>query len=138
MQSPTNPSAKQILILDDSAAFRSLLSNILGNAGFVCRKVANATDGFMALLGDDVDLVITDLNMPGVDGYSFLAAASLLSARPPIIVVSSDADAPGLQGRTELRTAFALLRKPISAPELIRTVLAALDINEPPPAGSTA
>jgi two-component system chemotaxis response regulator CheY len=62
----------KILIVDDSRSMRALLRMTLGNSGF---EVAEADDGLSALEwldANDADLVITDINMPRLDGFGFI------------------------------------------------------------------
>lgn len=64
--------AKCILIVDDSETVRQVLKLALGNAGY---KVVEAEDGFDALdklSGVPVDMLITDLNMPNMDGLELI------------------------------------------------------------------
>ena len=69
----------KILIVEDSTSLRSLLKTILTIAGY---EVAEAGDGEQALsiLSDgSFDLLITDLNLPGMDGIRFITAVQSLS-----------------------------------------------------------
>lgn len=64
--------AKSILIVDDSETVRQVLQLALGNAGY---QVVEAEDGFDALgkLSEaQVDMLITDLNMPNMDGLELI------------------------------------------------------------------
>jgi len=64
--------AKCILIVDDSETVRQVLQLALGNAGY---QVVEAEDGFDALTklsGAQVDMLITDLNMPNMDGLELI------------------------------------------------------------------
>jgi two-component system chemotaxis response regulator CheY len=64
--------AKCILIVDDSETVRQVLQLALGNAGY---HVVEAEDGFDALTklsGAQVDMLITDLNMPNMDGLELI------------------------------------------------------------------
>lgn len=64
--------AKCILIVDDSETVRQVLQLALGNAGY---QVVEAEDGFDALAklsGSQVDMLITDLNMPNMDGLELI------------------------------------------------------------------
>jgi two-component system chemotaxis response regulator CheY len=64
--------AKCILIVDDSETVRQVLQLALGNAGY---KVVEAEDGFDALAklsGAQIDMLITDLNMPNMDGLELI------------------------------------------------------------------
>jgi two-component system, chemotaxis family, chemotaxis protein CheY len=82
---------KRILTVDDSGSVRSLVSQTLREAGF---DVVEAVDGADALdkVGGDIDLVITDVNMPNINGLELLA---LLRARTdtkfiPILVLTTE------------------------------------------------
>jgi two-component system chemotaxis response regulator CheY len=64
--------AKCILIVDDSETVRQVLQLALGNSGY---QVVEAEDGFDALTklsGAQVDMLITDLNMPNMDGLELI------------------------------------------------------------------
>ncbi len=64
--------AKCILIVDDSETVRQVLKLALGNAGY---QVVEAEDGFDALAklsGAQIDMLITDLNMPNMDGIELI------------------------------------------------------------------
>jgi two-component system chemotaxis response regulator CheY len=64
--------AKCILIVDDSVTVRQVLQRALGNAGY---QVVEAEDGFDALAklsGAQIDMLITDLNMPNMDGLELI------------------------------------------------------------------
>jgi two-component system chemotaxis response regulator CheY len=64
--------AKCILIVDDSETVRQVLKLALGNAGY---QVVEAEDGFDALAklsGAQIDMLITDLNMPNMDGLELI------------------------------------------------------------------
>lgn len=82
---------KAILAIDDSPTIRKFLTLALSSKGF---RVITAVDGMNALeiIGkESIDLVITDLNMPNIDGFELIQ--SLRSESPykeiPIIVLSS-------------------------------------------------
>lgn len=103
----------KILIVEDSSSLRSLLKTILTIAGY---EVAEAGDGEQALsiLSDGgFDLLITDLNLPGMDGIRFITAVQKLSCyqQLPILVMSGD---PSDKRRRECLVAGAseFLQKP--------------------------
>ena len=71
------------------------------------------------------DIVITDLEMPSMDGYQLLSAISLLpisKGRPPVIVASAMMDETLAQRRPELRQASVLLAKPVQPADLLKAV----------------
>ncbi|BAY51508.1 two-component hybrid sensor & regulator [Thermostichus vulcanus NIES-2134] len=82
MESPQQPITPQVLIVDDSITVRRLLDRVLRQAGYnvvQCRDGKEALD-FLLAAGDQVSLVITDIEMPCLDGYGLLEAIRL-SAR---------------------------------------------------------
>ena len=83
---------RRVLVVDDSATMRDMVSFTMSSAGF---EVLEASDGVDALaVADDgaVDLVITDLNMPKMDGLKLIKA---MRSRPdhvltPIIFLTTE------------------------------------------------
>ena len=86
--------ARTILVVDDSPTVVKFVSFSLRNSGY---NVLTACDGMDAIekmsnSSEDIDLVITDLNMPNLDGYSLIATLRQNEAhrRTPIIILSSE------------------------------------------------
>lgn len=81
---------KRVLLVDDSSMMRGILRSIVEQVeGFVV--AAEAEDGVAALerlAAADVDVILLDIEMPRMDGLSFLAASRVLTVAP-VIVVSS-------------------------------------------------
>jgi len=85
-----------IVIVDDSPTVLKFVSYSLKNSGF---KVVTAMDGMDALekmssLEDNIDMVITDLNMPNMDGYELISTLRKNEQfkSTPIIILSSEED----------------------------------------------
>lgn len=115
----------QVLIVDDSIAVRRLLDRVLRQAGYdvvQCRDGKEALD-FLLGQGDQVSLVITDIEMPRLDGYGLLEAIRL-SARLrhlPVAMLTSRG------GDTHRQKAFQLgandyITKPFQPQGLLQTV----------------
>lgn len=111
---------KRILIVDDCDTTRKLLSYIVRERGF---KIVGATNGIEALevmARDQVDLVLTDLNMPQMDGYEL---SRNLRDNPdyreiPIIMITTESgEADMKMGKEAGVTTY--LTKPISPQRLI-------------------
>lgn len=64
----TAPEELRILVVDDEAHIREFLGALLGRRGHACRGVGSAEDALAALDGGEFDVVICDLNMPGMSG----------------------------------------------------------------------
>jgi CheY-like chemotaxis protein len=114
---------KVVLVVDDSATVRKFVAASLNMKGF---RVITAGDGIEALErmpSDKFDLIITDLNMPDMDGYEFIRT---LRETPeyreiPIIVLSSMTDLKNKDLAME-SGALAFLEKPLSTEAIQREV----------------
>ena len=127
---PVNESRKiRVLIADDSVGMRVYLRAILSGAGYVCTETLDGGAAFDAILAERFDLVITDLDMPGMDGFALLSAISLLPTsrgRPAVIVCSGLLDEGLAERRPELRQAAALLAKPVQPEDVLKAAEKAL------------
>jgi two-component system chemotaxis response regulator CheY len=86
--------SRSILVVDDSSTVRKFVSVSLDMQGF---KVVTACDGMEALEklpAQDIDLIITDLNMPNMDGFELIKALRDSSAyrEIPVIILTSLSD----------------------------------------------
>lgn len=63
---------KRILIVDDSAVFRKILNLHLSNSDFDILEAVDGQDGLDKLQSDKVDLIVSDMNMPNMDGITFV------------------------------------------------------------------
>lgn len=63
---------KKILIVDDASVFRQLLSLMLKRAGYEVIEAINGNDALKKVEAADIEMVITDLNMPVMDGIEFI------------------------------------------------------------------
>ena len=104
-----------ILVVDDSATVRKFVSLSLSMQGFQVVTACDGMDALEKLPTAKVDLVITDLNMPNMDGYEFIKTLRESSQYKdlPVIILSSLSDQVsrdlGLQAG-----AFSYLVKPFS------------------------
>jgi len=118
--------AYRVLIADDSPAMRSFIRRVLGISGFdmsECFEAGNGEDALQVLEREWVDAILTDINMPGVDGEEFLRrlAASDLLRSIPAIVISTDATRQRIE-RLMALGARGYVTKPFS-PETLRAEL---------------
>ncbi len=66
--------AKTILIVDDSISLRQVVSIALSNAGYEVIEACDGKDALAKLTGQKIHLMISDVNMPNMDGITFLKA----------------------------------------------------------------
>jgi two-component system chemotaxis response regulator CheY len=121
--------AFNILVVDDSETMRAMIRRVIKLSGLETENVYEAANGREALElleSNWVDLVLTDIHMPEMDGLEFLRrlSADPVLARLPVIVVTSEGS------EQPLREALALgaktcIRKPFT-PERVRGVLVRL------------
>ena len=78
-----------ILIVEDEAKMRRLLELNLGEEGFTTLSAGDAESGLKLLRENSVDLVVTDLKLPGMNGLEFLQAVKHQSAALPVIVMTA-------------------------------------------------
>ncbi len=69
------PMPKTILVVDDSPIFRQVIAAALTEAGYDVLEAANGRDGLILLDGRKIHLIISDLNMPILDGLAFVRCA---------------------------------------------------------------
>lgn len=83
---------KQILVVDDSASIRHVVGITLRGAGYKVIEASDGKDALSKLTGDKVHLIISDVNMPNMDGISLLKA---VKANPsykftPVIMLTTE------------------------------------------------
>ncbi|MCX5858375.1 MAG: response regulator [Proteobacteria bacterium] len=118
--------AKNILIVEDSAAMRSMIDSILGDlAGeeFVITEAQNGFEALKLLPRVQFDLILTDINMPDINGLELLA---FLKSNPryreiPTVVITTEGKAEDRQRGLALG-ADEYLIKPFSPENLIASI----------------
>lgn len=84
-----------VLVVDDSPAMRSFVKRVLDLSGFqtgTCYEAGNGQEALELLRREWVDVILTDINMPVMNGFEFVRALSLDDALHsiPVLVVSTD------------------------------------------------
>src|SRR3979490_2928636 len=78
----------RILVIDDELVVRKAISTIFRLAGHECKEAANALAGIACAEQDTFDLVLLDMNMPGLHGLEALKAIAHMEPRAPVVVMS--------------------------------------------------
>ncbi|HEY3864446.1 MAG TPA: response regulator [Verrucomicrobiae bacterium] len=118
---------KNILVIDDKEDVRNLIKAVLGNYGFNVVEAESGRAGVQMLCDQKFDLVVCDINMPGMDGYQTLGAVRGSSSTAPIPFILMT----GLVSRDGFRRGMAngaddYLVKPFTTDELIDAVMSRL------------
>ena len=122
----------KILVVDDDARVLRSLDRLLTREGY---EVETAADGFIALKMFEeraADLVITDINMPGMDGIEVITALQDLRSDVPVIAISAGGLLPSevLLQNADMLGAISSISKPFDVDTLLEAVSRAL-VGEP-------
>lgn len=111
---------KPILIVDDSASIRQMLSFTLKSAGYEVDEAADGKEGLGKAQSKSYSLVFTDQNMPNMDGLSLIRSLRNLAGYrsvPILMLTTESSDAMKQQGRSAGATGW--LVKPFDPPKLL-------------------
>jgi two-component system chemotaxis response regulator CheY len=116
----------RILVVDDSSLVRLYYRSTLERAGFEVEQAINGIEAMERALSARFDLVIVDVNMPRMDGFTFLRSLRCGTndvASVPALMISTEAE---IQDLAEARASGAnfYLVKPVAEAELVRHVCA--------------
>ncbi len=121
---------KRILIIDDEESIRSVMTRILGDAGFETYSVAHGKEGLEFLNCSTVDLIILDMNMPTMNGLDFLTEYNKSFPRKvPVLMVSGESDKQQTIAAYRLG-AYDFIKKPEHNEVLMKRIENGLKIGE--------
>ena len=103
---------KSIMIIEDDAEMRSLLMDFLGEDGYEVDAASSGAEALRKLSERSIDLIITDIRMPGLTGLDILPGIKNLQPGVPIIVITAFGSEE-IFHRSKERGATAYLEKPI-------------------------
>ncbi|WP_421855135.1 response regulator [Oricola sp.] len=114
---------KKVLTVDDSRTMREMLRHCLAGAGFDVVTAEDGADGIDKLKETRPDVVITDINMPVMDGFEFIESVRQSSEynRIPILVLTTES-APEKKQRAQDAGATGWIVKPFDPEKLTRAV----------------
>jgi two-component system chemotaxis response regulator CheY len=113
--------AARILVVDDDESMRELIRIHLAAAGYEVQTAADAISAGYIVLASPPDLILTDVSMPHMDGFEFVAALRADPGVPPIPVIFLTSAEEGMERARELGAA-GYLTKPVRADELLAAV----------------
>ena len=114
---------RKILTVDDSASVRQMVSFTLRKVGYDVVEAVDGKDGLGKASSDRFDLIVTDLNMPNMDGIQLITAARKLPrySFTPILMLTTESQAEKkVEGRKAGATGWIV--KPFNADQLISVV----------------
>ena len=114
---------KRILTVDDSKTMRDMLLVTLKQAGYDVVQADDGQAGLSKLKSEGADVIITDINMPVMDGIAFIKAcrAQPAYASTPILTLTTEnSDAKKAEGRAAGATGWIV--KPFNPERLVRVI----------------
>lgn len=115
--------SKNILIVDDSTAMRQMVAYTLRQAGFSVIEGSNGQEALQKLEGERVELIITDLNMPVMDGITFIKQVRSRAASrgtPVLMLTTESQESKRQEGKAAGATGWIV--KPFHPDKLLHTI----------------
>jgi CheY-like chemotaxis protein len=111
----------RVLLVEDDDDNRELMSEVLEAAGYRVLSAASGTEGLKTLAEASVDVVVTDIGMPGMGGLEMARAVKEIAPSVPVVVVTGWAEREDI-ARARGREVDAVLVKPVDPEQLTAAV----------------
>jgi len=115
-----------VVAVDDDYRVRESIARLAKSAGLKVEVFSSAEELLISGLLGRAGCLITDVRMPGIDGFALQRRAQAENSRLPVILISAHVDEAARQRSLEAG-AFAFLYKPFDGEELLRVIQKALD-----------
>ena len=115
--------SETVLLIDSDEDSRLVFASMLRHHSYRVREASDAEAGLRLAWSSVPDLVVAELNLPGIDGCSLVEALRLHpgTARVPCLLIGTDSSS-AVRARARSAGCFAYLLKPLSPTELLRVV----------------
>ena len=112
-----------ILTVDDSASIRLTTNVALSSAGYAVTEAINGAEGIAKATSGQFDLIVTDLNMPVMDGLTMIRELRKIPSQMgiPIIFLTTESDGD-IKAQAKEAGATGWLTKPFEPDQLVRVV----------------
>lgn len=114
---------KKILIVDDSATIRQAVRIPLHKTDYHCIEAVDGEDALSKLAAGKVDLIITDINMPNLDGFGLIREIRRApeSRFTPIVILTTESS-EDMKRRGKAAGASGWIVKPFQADQLLKVI----------------
>jgi len=116
-----DPHGLRVLLVEDDDDNRELMAEVLEASGHHVLSAASGPEGLRTLSEQTVDVVVTDVGMPGMGGLEVAKAAKAIAPAVPVVVVTGWAEREDIQ-RARGREVDAILIKPVDPDALAAAV----------------
>jgi DNA-binding NtrC family response regulator len=120
---------KTILIVEDEQVLRESLAELLAEEGHVIRQAENGKVAYEMVLAEPVDLVLTDVRMPEMDGITLLGHLKQIMPQTPVVVITAYGTVESAVGAMRVG-AFDYLLKPVKFDDVLMKVQRALEFGD--------
>jgi CheY-like chemotaxis protein len=117
------PKLRRILVVDDDIGVRDTMAGLLSDLGYDVAVAADGEEALILLQDSTFGLVLTDLNMPGMDGWSLAGRIKKDSSTPVVLITASDR--PSVEARLKDSAVDSVLFKPFRVEDLMTVVIKA-------------
>ncbi|MEM7202999.1 MAG: response regulator [Planctomycetota bacterium] len=117
--------AYNVLIVDDSATMRKIIMRSLRQTGIEigdCKEAGDGVEGLAALDTGSFDLILSDVNMPNMNGLEFVKAVAEKMATPPPIVMITTEGSEEVVSEAMSNGAKGYLKKPFTPDKIQETL----------------
>jgi two-component system, chemotaxis family, chemotaxis protein CheY len=114
---------KTVLTVDDSRTMRDMLKLALSDAGYRVVQAEDGLHGLEVLIGETPDVIVTDINMPRMDGFGFIQGVrgDARHRAVPILVLTTESDAEK-KDRARRAGATGWIVKPFDPVKLVAAI----------------
>jgi len=115
--------SKTILVVDDSVIYRQMIGAALRGAGYEVVEAVDGKDALAKLDGSKLHLIISDLNMPEIDGLEFVARVKQMDSHKfvPVLMLTTETSTE-MKARGRGAGVRAWISKPFHPPQLLDAV----------------
>ena len=127
MESNGSKEKASVLVVDDNESMRETIASILSEKGHQCESAENGLEALQKCKGNKFDAVVTDLDMPGMDGMTLTRELTRCFLDLPVMLMTADDD-DSLEASVRNAGAREFLRKPFDVSEFLTKFHRMLDV----------
>ncbi len=124
----------RVLIVEDDLIDRIILERIVEGAGHDVYVASGGEEALKVYMGTSIDVIVTDLNMPGIDGLELIVALQALF--PDVAIIAVSGRGPDLLAAAKDKGALVAFSKPVDPQELLEAIADAAPPSRSPPTGN--